>query len=88
VKEPYRQRCFQQRGGNGFATVLLGDLLHPAVVQDRIAVEENPREFVIEVFDAADNSVRTTRLSGRGVPVTVADRARELGLALLMLVER
>jgi CubicO group peptidase (beta-lactamase class C family) len=80
VKELYRQPWFQQRQGSGFSTELLGDLLHFAVVQDRIAVEESPKGFVIEIFDAAGAPLRTIAHSGSGVPVTAADKARELAL--------
>lgn len=80
VKELYRQPWFQQRQGRRFSTELLGDLLHFTVVQDRIAVEESPKGFVIETFDAAGTHLRTIAYPGRGVPVTAADKARELAL--------
>jgi hypothetical protein len=80
LKELYRQPWFQQRQGRGFSTVLLGDLLHFAVVQNRIVVEESPRGFVIEIFDFAGTSVGTIVRPGTGVPVTAADRDREMTL--------
>jgi len=80
VKELYRQPWFQQRQGSRFSTELLGDLLHFTVAQDRIAVEESPKGFVIEIFDAAGAPLRTITHTGGGVPVTAADKARELAL--------
>lgn len=80
VKELYRQPWFQQRQGSRFSTERLGDLLHFTVAQDRIAVEESPKGFVIEVFDAAGAPLRTITHIGGGVPVTAADKARELAL--------
>jgi hypothetical protein len=80
VKELYRQPWFQQRQGEGFSTVLLGDLLHFAVTPDRVCVEESPRGFVVECFDFSGNCVRTIDRARGGVPVTAADRDREMAL--------
>jgi hypothetical protein len=80
VKELYRQPWFQQRDRNGFSTELLGDLLHFAVVGDRICVEESPRGFVIELFDVSGSRVGTISRARVGVPVTPADRDREMAL--------
>jgi len=86
LKELYRQPWFQQRQGSRFSTELLGDLLHFAVVQDHIVVEESPKGFVIEIFDAAGTPLRTLTHSAGGVAVTAADRA--LALALVRTEKR
>jgi hypothetical protein len=80
VKELYRQKWFQQQDASGFSTELLGDLLHFAVVGDRICVEESPKGFVIETFDVAGNRVSTIERACVAVPVTDADRKREMAL--------
>ncbi len=80
VKELYRQPWFQQRQGEGFSTVLLGDLLHFAVARDRVCVEESPRGFVVECYDASGTRVSVIERPRAGVPVTGADRDREMAL--------
>jgi len=80
VKELYRQPWFQQREGNGFSTELLGDLLHFAVVGNRICVEQSPRGFAIELFDFSGSRVSTIERARAGVPVTAADREGEMAL--------
>jgi hypothetical protein len=80
VKELYRQPWFQQRQGQGFSTVLLGDQLHFTVVRDRVCVEESPKGFVVECFDSSGKRVSTIERAHAGVPVTAADRDREMAL--------
>jgi len=80
VKELYRQPWFQQRQGQGFSTVLLGDQLHFAVARDRVCVEESPKGFVVECFDSSGRSVSAIERARAGVPVTAADRDREMAL--------
>ena len=80
IKELYRQEWFQQQNPPGFSTVLLGDLLHFAVVQDKICVEESPKGFVIELFDPAGNKLSTIKKSMAGIRVTEQDRDREMAL--------
>ena len=80
VKELYRQPWFQQRQGQGFSTVLLGDLLHFAVTSDRIYVEESPRGFVVECFDPSGRRLLAIERARGGVPVTASDREREMAL--------
>jgi hypothetical protein len=80
IKEIYRQKWFQQQDAKGFSTELLGDLLHFAVVNDRICVEESPKGFFIELFDPAGSRVGAIEKPIRGVPVTAQDKDREMAL--------
>jgi len=80
IKELYRQEWFQQQDPPGFSTMLLGDLLHFAVVQDKICVEESPKGFVIELFDPDGNKISTIKKSIAGIRVTEQDRDREMTL--------
>lgn len=80
IKELYRQEWFQQQHPPGFPTVLLGDLLHFAVVQGAICVEESPKGFVIERFDPAGNRISVIEKPISGIRVTDADREREMAL--------
>ena len=80
IKELYKQEWFQQQAPPGFSTVLLGDLLHFAVVQDKICVEESPKGFVIELFDKAGNKISSIEKSIAGIRVTEQDRDREMTL--------
>jgi len=80
IKELYRQKWFQQQNPNGFSTVLLGDLLHFAVVRERICVDESPKGFFVELFDLDGNRVSAIGKPYAGVPVTERDRERELAL--------
>jgi len=80
IKELYRQEWFQQQAPPGFSTVLLGDLLHFAVVQGTICVEESPKGFVIERFDPAGNRISVIEKPISGFRVTEEDRDREMAL--------
>lgn len=80
IKELYRQKWFQQQDAKGFSTELLGDLLHIAVVGDRICVEESPKGFFIELFDRSGSRVGAIEKPIAGVPVTAQDRDREMAL--------
>jgi len=80
VKELYRQKWFQQLTPKGFVTEFPGDLLHFAVAGDRIFIEESPGGWVIEIFDAGGRNVSTVTNPVTPLPVTPADRERELAL--------
>jgi hypothetical protein len=80
IKELYRQKWFQQQDAKGFSTELLGDLLHFAVVGDRICVEESPKGFVIELFDRTGSRVGAIEKPIPGIPVAAQDRDREMAL--------
>jgi len=78
IAELYRQRWFQQPAPDGFTTELPGDLLHYALVGDRIWVDASPRGFVIEVFDRTGTRVSTIARPYAPLSLTPAERARQL----------
>jgi len=78
IAELYRQPWFQQPAPNGFTTELPGDLLHYAVVGNRIWVDASPRGFVIEVFDQTGARVSTIARPYTPLRLTPAERARLL----------
>ena len=80
IKELYRQRWFQQQEPPGFSTELLGDLLHFAVLQDKICIEESPQGFRIEIFDSAGEKISLIEKPCLKLPLTAADREREMAL--------
>jgi hypothetical protein len=80
IKELYRQRWFQQRTATGFTTELPGDLLHFAVVGDRICVEASPRGFVLKLFDSAGNRVSVIERPHTPIAMTPLDRERAMEL--------
>jgi hypothetical protein len=80
IKELYRQKWFQQQEPPGFSTELPGDLLHFAVVQDKICVEESPEGFRIEIFDSAGDKLSLIEKPFSKIPLTAADREREMAL--------
>jgi len=80
VKELYRQKWFQQQDPPTFTTELSGDLLHFAVVEDKICVEESSKGFFIEIFDPAGGRVSAIEKPFSKIPLTAADRDREMAL--------
>jgi hypothetical protein len=80
IKELYRQKWFQQQEPPGFTTELPGDLLHFAVVQDKICIEESPKGFRIEIFDSAGNKLSLIEKPFLKTPLTAEDREREMAL--------
>jgi len=78
VRELYRQVWFQQLTPGGFTTELPGDLVHFAVVRDRICIETSPAGFVIEVFDLEGRRVSTWSRPFAQVPMTPADQQLEM----------
>jgi len=78
IKELYRQIWFQQQEPPGFTTELPGDLLHFAVVQDRIFIEESLEGFRIEVFDAAGQRLSFIEKPASKVAMTDEDREQEM----------
>jgi len=78
IAELYRQPWFQQPAPNGFTTELPGDLLHYAVVGNRIWIDASPRGFVIEVFDQTGARVSTIARPYTPLRLTPEERARQL----------
>ncbi len=78
IKELYRQPWFQQQEPPGFTTELPGDLLHFAVVQDKICIEESPGGFRIEVFDSHGQRISLIEKPALKVAMTDEDREREM----------
>lgn len=80
IKELYRQKWFQQQEPPGFSTELPGDLLHFAVVQDQICIEESPKGFRIEIFDSAGDHRSLIEKPFLKIPLTAEDRERQMAL--------
>jgi len=74
IKELYRQKWFQQRNPPGFTTDFPGDLLHYAVVGDRIFIERSPEGWVVGIYDAGGRELSTLKKDFTPIPMTTADR--------------
>ncbi len=77
ICELYRQKWFQQQDPPKFTTELPGDLVHLAVVGDRIWVEESPQGFQLESFDADGARLQLIRRPEPQIPMTEEDCRQE-----------